>query len=69
MKPAAKAVVCRMERAVSWFSRDVRETKRDPRPTSRAATTAPVSKLQRVRPKRSTATAMPGNRAQESVPI
>ena len=41
MKPAAKAVVCRMERAVSWFSRDVRETKRDPRPTSRAATTAP----------------------------
>ena len=69
MKPAAKAVVCRMERAVSWFSRDVRETKREPRPTSRAATTAPVSRLQRVRPKRSTATAIPGSRAQESVPI
>lgn len=34
-----------MDRAVSWFSRDVRETKREPRPTSRAATTAPVRRL------------------------
>lgn len=69
MKPAANAVVCRMDRAVSWFSLDVRDTNSEPSPTSRAATTAPSSRLQRVRPNISTATAIPGSSAQESVPI